>query len=370
MAAIHHLAATFPQSVDLPRTSYQVSQTALSAARFRPSVATDRKPRRTSSVPANIVPSCGPSSRRNSASTSVLTNVHHASQSTLPASQRLVDNGNVNNRRTGRLKVTSVTQPSLPFHTEPAITETRGRTVRTADALGRAAAFNEVRRTSLRGKWRTIRLSNNRLSVTASSFKRSREETAYSSPVRTSGSSPTSKRLSLTEALICDETNRSRGSSGYYRVPRHSVAVQATTPSSDPAAVADEMRYPLSKQGFSRDGFLYSDEGYRTCAHVIFLSLALLGISALCFWAFYVVGDTAFGARAFGNERRGDEVATVAPQDAVGAAMRKILLDERPLQKTHTAARRPSPPPRKRYFEAAIENNASSDALPPQIFFI
>ncbi|KAL1481485.1 hypothetical protein MTO96_034448 [Rhipicephalus appendiculatus] len=77
----------------------------------------------------------------------------------------------------------------------------------------------------------------------------------------------------------------------------------------------------------------------------------------LRFWAFYVMGNIAFRARAF-NERRGDEVETVAPQDAVGAALRKILLEERPLQKTRMADCRPSPPPRKRYFEAAIENNA------------
>lgn len=125
-----------------------------------------------------------------------------------------------------------------------------------------------------------------------------------------------------------------------------------------------EAGFSLRKLGFDRNGFLDSGEGdFRTCTHVMFLSLALLGVSVLCFWAFYAVVDIAFEARPFDNKRRGGDVVTVPPQDAVGVAMRKILLDERPLRKIRIASvsRRVSTP---RYFDAAGEKNVSNEELP------
>lgn len=258
-----------------------------------------------------------------------------------------------------------MTPPSLPFKTEPVTTGTSRPVVCTADAWDREAQFKENRRTSLPGK---RPLSNSRLPVTTSSLKRSREDRAYGPQRSEFGCSPISTRQSVTQALIGDESSRSCSCSGYYRVPRHSMAVQATTPSWDPATVADDVQYPLGKQDFCSDEFFHSDEDFFKCTHVVFLSLALLGISVLCFWAFYAVGDMNFGVRAY-NDHCGDVVLTVASQDAVGTAMRKILLDERPLHQTHTAARHRSPPPKQRYFEAAIENNSSSDRILPQTYF-
>lgn len=259
MAATRRLAAPFPRDIVFPRANHRVSETALSATRFRSCVATDWKPKRTSSVHVNIVPSCGPSSSRSCEPDSVLTSVHRPGHSNLLASGRLIATENVTKRRAYRSKVTSMTPPSLPFKTEPVTTGTSRPVVCTADAWDREAQFKENRRTSLPGKRPS---SNSRLPVTTSSLKRSREDRAYGPQRSEFGCSPISTRQSVTQALIGDESSRSCSCSGYYRIPRHSMAVQATTPSWDPATVADDVQYPLGKQDFCSDEFFHSDEDF------------------------------------------------------------------------------------------------------------